>query len=76
MAGKSKKAATGLDNGSGNGASNVAPAPKNGPNLSLRARNLAQIERLKRASGKAGLSLNTWCIEVLDRAAVAAGVTR
>lgn len=52
------------------------PAPKDGPSLTLRARNVTQIERIKRAASKAGISMNTWAVEVLDRAAQAAGVSR
>jgi predicted HicB family RNase H-like nuclease len=75
MAGKKK----GKDKGKikakveGNG---ILPVPKDGPNLTLRARNQSQIDRIKRAAGKAELSMNTWAIEVLDRAAQAAGVSR
>jgi hypothetical protein len=54
----------------------LKPVPKSGPNLTLRARNASQIDRFKRAAGKTNLSMNTWAIEVLDRAAEAVGITR
>jgi predicted HicB family RNase H-like nuclease len=57
-------------------ANGIAPVPKTGPNLTLRARSQAQIERIKQAAKKESMSMNTWAIEVLDRAAEAAGVTR
>jgi predicted HicB family RNase H-like nuclease len=50
----------------GNG---IAPAPKHGPNLTLRMRNQAQIDRIKQAAARVpGMSMNTWAVEVLDRA--------
>jgi predicted HicB family RNase H-like nuclease len=59
---KNKKAAS-------NGASEIKPAPKDGPNFTLRMRSQTQIERVRRAASKTGLSMNTWAVEVLDRAA-------
>jgi len=53
-------------NGSG-----VTPAPKNGPNLTLRMRSKATIGRVHKAAKRAGVSMNTWAIEVLERASEA-----
>jgi predicted HicB family RNase H-like nuclease len=70
---KDKKKATKTKAGKAatNGAPEVQPAPKNGPNLTLRMRSDAQIKRVKAAAGKAGMSMNTWACEVLDRASAA-----
>lgn len=61
-----KPAKAAQSNGSG-----IAPVPKTGPNLTLRARSLDQIEKFKKAAEGVSLSLNTWAIEVLSRAAAA-----
>jgi predicted HicB family RNase H-like nuclease len=45
------------------------PVPKNSPNLTLRMRSKTQIERVKAAAKKLGLSMNTYAVEVLERAA-------
>lgn len=49
----------------------VKPAPKDGPNLTIRMRSNAAIDRVKKAASKTGLSMNTWAVEVLERAAEA-----
>jgi len=49
----------------------VAPAPKDGPAVTLRMRSEAQINRIKAAAARAEMSMNTWVCEVLDRAAAA-----
>lgn len=58
--------------GNGRGQS-IKPCPKNGPEVTLRMRSQAQINRVKRAASKSQLSMNTWAVEVLDRAATASG---
>lgn len=47
----------------------IAPAPKNGPVLSIRFRSKADIKNIKKAASITGLSSNTWAVEVLTRAA-------
>lgn len=47
------------------------PAPKDGPNLTLRMRSKDLIGRVKQAAVKAGMSVNTYANEVLERAAEA-----
>ncbi len=51
--------------------SNIAPAPKDGPSLNLRMRSVGQIASVKAAAVKAGMSMNTWVCEVLEKAAEA-----
>src|SRR5947199_10106884 len=49
----------------------VRPAPRGGPEFTLRFRSESDKQRVKAAAGKAGLSLNTYIAEVLHRAAEA-----
>ena len=49
----------------------VPPSPKHGPAVTLRMRSQAQIDKVKKAARAAGLSMNTYAVEVLDRAASA-----
>jgi hypothetical protein len=65
-----KEAKAAKANGSGVG-SGIAPAPKDGPSLNLRMRSAKHIEGIKAAAGKAGMSMNTWVCEVLEKAAEA-----
>jgi hypothetical protein len=57
--------------GAGNRVMMVKPAPKDGPNLTLRMRDATSIARIKQAAIKAGMSMNTWAVEVLGQAAEA-----
>ena len=54
----------------------IKPSPKRGPGLNLRARSKAQIQRLHKAAASMELSMNTYVMEVLDRAMDAQGVPR
>lgn len=49
----------------------IAPVSKHGPSMTLRLRTKDQIKAIKKAAAKAGLSVNTWCCEVLARASEA-----
>jgi len=72
--GKTRKAAKPTNGTTGADTLDLAgpkPAPKTGPGLNLRARSEAQIDKIKAAAKKAGMSMNTWVVEVLDRAAEA-----
>jgi DNA invertase Pin-like site-specific DNA recombinase len=68
-AAKKKAAAAGTSSASSsNGTDTPSPAPKDGPAVTLRMRNGAQINRVKAAAKKLGISMNTFVVEVLDRA--------
>lgn len=45
------------------------PAPKSGPNMTIRMRSQEHIEQVRKAAEKSTLSMNTWIVEVLERAA-------
>jgi predicted HicB family RNase H-like nuclease len=49
----------------------IKAAPKDGPSLSLRMRNRDAIRGVRGAAVKAGMSMNTWACEVLERAVAA-----
>lgn len=48
-----------------------APVPKGGPTITQRMRDREQIEKVKAAAKRAGMSMNTWVAEVLEKAAEA-----
>jgi predicted HicB family RNase H-like nuclease len=52
----------------GNG---IKPVAHDGVRLNLRMRSPQSIGQVKKAAKKAGLSMNTWAAEVLERAAQA-----
>lgn len=49
----------------------IKAAPKDGPSLSLRMRSRDAIRGVRQAAVKAGMSMNTWANEVLERAVAA-----